>query len=146
MEGKYSHVITTRSVVSPVSTFQPDDHLSRKLIWPLCHWRSLPRRTFQFPRISNNDMTDARNCEVGATFFFFLWHYSPNSGLGLPPWTFLFHFSVLDSRQSVGLRKASTYTQTQENTHTYINTKHRCPGWDSKPRFRRQSERRQCML
>jgi hypothetical protein len=34
---------------------------------------------------------------------FFLWRYSPNLGLGLPPWNSPFHFSFLDLRQSVGL-------------------------------------------
>jgi hypothetical protein len=29
-------------------------------------------------------------------FFFFLWRYSPNLGLGLPPWNSLFHLGLLD--------------------------------------------------
>jgi hypothetical protein len=33
---------------------------------------------------------------------FFLWHHSPNLGLDLPPWNFLFHLGFLDLRQSVG--------------------------------------------
>jgi hypothetical protein len=36
-------------------------------------------------------------------FFFFFWRYSPNLGLGLPPWNSLFHFGLLDPRHSVGL-------------------------------------------
>jgi hypothetical protein len=36
-------------------------------------------------------------------FFLFLWRYSPNLGLGLPPWNSPFHFSLLDLRQTVGL-------------------------------------------
>jgi hypothetical protein len=51
--------------------------------------------------------------------FFFLWRYSPNLGLGLPPWNSLFHFGFLDLRQSddslsgwSARRKASTCTQT----------------------------------
>jgi hypothetical protein len=35
--------------------------------------------------------------------FFFLWRYSPNLGLGLPPWNSPFHFSLLDLRHPVGL-------------------------------------------
>jgi hypothetical protein len=35
--------------------------------------------------------------------FFSLWRYSPNFGLGLPPWNSLFHFCFLDLRHSVGL-------------------------------------------
>jgi hypothetical protein len=35
--------------------------------------------------------------------FFFLWRYSSNLGLGLPPWNSPFHFSFLDLRHSVGL-------------------------------------------
>jgi hypothetical protein len=34
---------------------------------------------------------------------FFFWRYSPNLGLGLPPWNFPFHFGLLDLRYSVGL-------------------------------------------
>jgi hypothetical protein len=34
--------------------------------------------------------------------FSFLWRYSPNLGLGLPPWISPFHFDFLDLRQSVG--------------------------------------------
>jgi hypothetical protein len=33
---------------------------------------------------------------------FFLWRYSPNSGLGLHPWNSPFYFSLLDLRQSAG--------------------------------------------
>jgi hypothetical protein len=76
-------------------------------------------------------------------------HYSPNLGLGLPPWNCPFHFGFLDLRHSVGLlaRVISSsqglclYTNTEKRTHT----KHPCPGWDSNPRSRLPSERRQCM-
>jgi hypothetical protein len=80
--------------------------------------------------------------------FFFLWRYSPNLGLGLPPWNFPFYFGFLDLRQSEGLlgrvisssQGLSTCTQTQKNAHIYTfihtNTKHPCPEWDSNPRFR----------
>jgi hypothetical protein len=53
-----------------------------------------------------------------------------------------FHFDFLDLRQSVGLlgRVISS-----SHTHTYTNTKYPCPGWDSNPRSRLPSERRQSM-
>jgi hypothetical protein len=81
----------------------------------------------------------------------FPWRYSPNFGLGLLPWNPPFHFGFLDLRHSVGLlgRVISSsqglylYTNTEKRTHT--NTKYRCPEWDSNPRSRFSSERRQCM-
>jgi hypothetical protein len=56
--------------------------------------------------------------------FFFLWHYSPISGLGLPPWNFLFHFSLLVLRQSVGLlgrvvNSSTPYTNIEKWTHIH---------------------------
>jgi hypothetical protein len=58
--------------------------------------------------------------------FFFLWHYSPNFGLGLPLWNSPFHFGLLDLKRLLGgwsaRRKASTCTQTQKNAHTHIET------------------------
>jgi hypothetical protein len=38
------------------------------------------------------------------------------------------------------------HRKTHASTHTHINTKHPCPEWDSNPRSRLPSERRQCML
>jgi hypothetical protein len=72
-------------------------------------------------------------------WFFFLWRYSPNLGLGLPPWNSPFHLGFLDLRQSVGLlgQVISSYTHT--------NTKHPCPEWDLNSRSQLPSERRQCM-
>jgi hypothetical protein len=83
--------------------------------------------------------------------FSFLWRYSPNLGLGLPPWNSPFHFGLLDLSHSVGLlcRVISSsqglflYTNTEKRTYT--NTKHPCPEWDSNPRSRLPSERRQYM-
>jgi hypothetical protein len=75
--------------------------------------------------------------------FFFLWLYSPPLGLGLPPWNFPFHFSLLDLGHSVGLlgRVISSsqgfYLLTNTEKRTYTNTKHPCPEWDSNPRSRR---------
>jgi hypothetical protein len=54
------------------------------------------------------------------------WRYSPNLGLGLPPWNSPFHFGFLELRQSVGLlgRVISSsqglylYTNTEKCTHT----------------------------
>jgi hypothetical protein len=59
--------------------------------------------------------------------FFFLWRYSPNLGLGLPPWNSPVHFGFLDLRQSVGLlgRVISSsqglypYTNTEKRTHIH---------------------------
>jgi hypothetical protein len=92
--------------------------------------------------------------DIGKSFlrflpFFFLWRYSPNLGLGLPPWNSQFHFGFLDLRHSVGLlgRVISSsqgfymYKNTEKRTHT--NTKHPCPEWDSNPRSRFPSEWRQ---
>jgi hypothetical protein len=86
--------------------------------------------------------------------FFFHWRYSPNLGLGLPPWKYPFHFGFLDLRYSVGLlgrvisssQGLSTCTQTQKNAHTHRDTKHPCLVWDSNPRSRLPSERRQYIL
>jgi hypothetical protein len=57
---------------------------------------------------------------------FFLWRYSPNLGLVLPPWNSPFHFRYLDLRQSVGLlggwsarRKASLRVHKHRKTHTH---------------------------
>jgi hypothetical protein len=65
-------------------------------------------------------------------FFFFLWRYSPPLGLGLPPWNFPFHFSLLDLGHLVGLlgRVISSlqglYLLTNTEKRTYTNTKHPC--------------------
>jgi hypothetical protein len=81
-------------------------------------------------------------------FFFFLWRYSPNLGLGLPPWNSPFHFGFPDLRHSVGLlgRVISSsqglylYTNTGKSTYTY---KHLTSvPWVG---FEPTSERRQCM-
>jgi hypothetical protein len=88
---------------------------------------------------------------------FFLWRYSPNLCLGLPPWNPPFHFGFLDLRQSVGFlgqvisssQGLYLYTNTEKrarthtHTHTHTHTKHPCPEWNSNPRSRLPSERRQ---
>jgi hypothetical protein len=82
---------------------------------------------------------------------YIFWRYSPNLGLGLPPWNFPFHFGFLYLKQSVWLlgRVISSsqglylYTNTEKRTHT--NTKRPYPGWYSNPRSLPPSERRQCM-
>jgi hypothetical protein len=84
---------------------------------------------------------------------FFLKRYSPNLGLGLPPWNSPFHFGFLDLRHSVGLlgRVISSsqglhlHTNTEKRARTHTHTKHPCPEWDSNPRSRFPSERRQYM-
>jgi hypothetical protein len=68
--------------------------------------------------------------------FFFLWRYSPNSGLGLPPWNSPFHFSLLDVRQSVGLlgrviswsQGLCLYTNTEKHAHTQTSKVHAVSG------------------
>jgi hypothetical protein len=64
-------------------------------------------------------------------YFFPLWRFSPNLGLGLPLWNSLFHFGFLDLRQSVWLsarRKASTCTQTL-NIHALSWVRTHDPGF-----------------
>jgi hypothetical protein len=59
--------------------------------------------------------------------FFFFGRYSPNFGLGLPPWNSPFHFGLLDLRHSLGLlgRVISSsqglylYTNTEKRTYTH---------------------------
>jgi hypothetical protein len=75
--------------------------------------------------------------------FFFLWRYSPNLGHGLPPWNSPFHFGFLDLRQSVAL--LGRVISSLQGLYLYTNTKYPCPEWDSNPRSRLQSERRQCI-
>jgi ABC-type nickel/cobalt efflux system permease component RcnA len=61
---------------------------------------------------------------------FFFWCYSPNLGLGLPPWNSLFHYGLLDLRHSVGLlgRVISSsqdlylYTNTEKRPHRHTHT------------------------
>jgi hypothetical protein len=70
--------------------------------------------------------------------FFFLWRYSPNLGLRLPPWNSTFHFGFLDLRQSVGLlggwsarrkhRKTHIHTQTL-NIHALSGIRNHDPGF-----------------
>jgi hypothetical protein len=82
---------------------------------------------------------------------FFPLALSPNSGPGVPPYNFPFHFSLLDLRQSVGLLgrmislSQGLYLYTNTEKRTYTNTKHPCLQWDSNPRTRLPSERRQYM-
>jgi hypothetical protein len=82
------------------------------------------------------------NFIAGYGIVFFLWRYSPNLGLGLPPWSSPFHFGFLDLRQSVGLlgrvisssqlvhkhRKTHTYTQTL-NIHALSGVRTHDPGF-----------------
>jgi hypothetical protein len=57
--------------------------------------------------------------------FFFLWRYSPNSGLGLPPRNFPFHFSLRDRRQPVGL--LGRVISSSQGLYLYTNTEKRAP-------------------
>jgi hypothetical protein len=64
--------------------------------------------------------------------FFPLWSYSPNLGLGQPPWNSPFHFGLLDLRHSVGLlgqvisssQGLYLYRNTEKRTYTH---KHQTP-------------------
>jgi hypothetical protein len=59
--------------------------------------------------------------------FSFFRRYSPNLGLGLPPWNSPFHFGFLELRQSVGflgrvissLQGLYLYTNTEKRTHKH---------------------------
>jgi hypothetical protein len=85
-------------------------------------------------------------------FFFVPWRYSPNLGLGLPPWNSSFHFGLLDLRHSVGLlvwvnsssQGLYMYTNTEKRTYTDEHWTS-MPEWDSNSRSWLPSERRQCM-
>jgi hypothetical protein len=77
---------------------------------------------------------------VTTIIFFFLWRYSPNLGLGLPPWNSPFHFGFLGLRQSVGLlgrvisSSQGLYLNTRQhkhriNTHTH-HTSMPCVGFE----------------
>jgi hypothetical protein len=74
-------------------------------------------------------------------FSFHLWRYSPNLGLGLPPWNSPFHFGLLDLRYSVGL--LVRVISSSQGPYLYTNTKYLFREWYSNPRSRLQSERRQ---
>jgi hypothetical protein len=76
---------------------------------------------------------------------FFPWRYSPNLGLGLPPWNSPFHLGFLDLSQLVGLlgRVISSsqglylYTNTEERTHTQTLNIHALSGIGTRdPGFR----------
>jgi hypothetical protein len=90
-------------------------------------------------------------CYTDQAIFFFLWRYSPQWGLGLPPWNSPFHLGFLNLRQTVGLlgRVISSsqglylYTNTEKRTHTQILNTHALSG--IRTRSRLPSERRQCM-
>jgi hypothetical protein len=55
--------------------------------------------------------------------FFLLWRYSPNLGLGLPPWNSPFHFGFLDLRQAVGL--FGRVISSSQGLYLYTNTEKR---------------------
>jgi hypothetical protein len=67
--------------------------------------------------------------------FFFLWRYSPNFGLGLPPLNSPFHYGLLDLRHPVGLlgRVISSsqglylYIDIEKRAQTHTNTTHHAP-------------------
>jgi hypothetical protein len=54
---------------------------------------------------------------------YFLWRYSPNLGLGLPPWNSPFHLGFLDLRQSVGL--LGRVISSSQGLYLYTNTEKR---------------------
>jgi hypothetical protein len=67
--------------------------------------------------------TRARNWAVSwNNQFFFLWRYSPNSSLGLPPWNSPFHFSLLDFRHSEGLLGGGGVISSSQGLYLYTKT------------------------
>jgi hypothetical protein len=70
--------------------------------------------------------------------FFFLWRYSLNLGLGLPPWNSPFHFGFLDLSQSIGLlgwvisssQGLYLYKNTEKRTHTKTLNIHALSGFE----------------
>jgi hypothetical protein len=70
------------------------DHILLSQIWD-----------FSFRRLLRLAVTvevfNPASTRVWEPYFFFLWRYSPHLGLGLPPWNFPFHFSLLDLGHSV---------------------------------------------
>jgi hypothetical protein len=80
---------------------------------------------------------------IKGIYFFSPWRYSPNLGLGLPPWNSPFHFGFLDLRQSVGLlgrvisSSQGLYLYTNTNAHTQTLNIHAQDGiWTDDPGFR----------
>jgi hypothetical protein len=91
-----------------------------------------------------------RHWQVTLRIGFFYWHYS----LSGPRPTSMklsvsLRFFFLNRRQSVGLlgwvisSSQGLYLYTNTEKRTYTNTKHPCFEWDSNPRSRLPSERRQ---
>jgi hypothetical protein len=60
-------------------------------------------------------------CTQPAVIFFFLWRYSPNSGVGLPPWNSPFHFSLLHLGQAIVVRPLPVHKHRKTHARTHTN-------------------------
>jgi hypothetical protein len=127
--GPHSYVITdiprtVRPHSHPSLGTRPEGicKLSPRLNWVAC---LLPHRTIR------RAWHSARRWGLASPIYspyisLFFWRYSPNLGLGLPPWISPFRFGLLDLRHSVRLlwrvisssQGISTCIQTQKNEHT----------------------------
>jgi hypothetical protein len=67
--------------------------------------------------------------------------FSRSSTFGGTPWA----GDQLVARPLHVHKHRKTRARTRTHTHTHTNIKHTCPEWDSNPRSRLPSERRQCM-
>jgi hypothetical protein len=94
-------------------------------------------RIQNFPvNFSQELLINSSRCTTSNLDFFSLWRYSPNLGLGLPPWNYPFHFGLLDLRHSVGLLGAMIsssqglylYTNTEKRTYTQTPNIHALSG------------------
>jgi hypothetical protein len=137
-------------VARPVCTHRTTQTQNKRTQTPM-PWVRFEPMIPAFERAKTFHALDRAANVIGLKRHFFPWHYSPNLGLGLPPWNSPFHFGFLDLRQSVELlgRVISSsqglylYTKTEKRIHT--NNKHPCREWDSNSRSLRWSEWRQFM-
>jgi hypothetical protein len=102
------------------------------LCFKVRHWRSGEAKFLAMSRQTEVSVNSLRStlCQIHQNYpihesFFFLWRYSPNLGLDLPPWNSPFHFGFLDLGQSVGLLgrvTSSSHVHKHRKTHTHTQT------------------------
>jgi hypothetical protein len=117
-------------------------------------WVGFEPTILVFERAKTVHSLDSAATVTGVFNIFFSLALQPQFG-PWPSWNSPFNFGFLDLRQSVGLlgRVISSsqglylYANTEKctHTHTHTNTKHPCLEWDSNPRSRLPTERRQFM-
>jgi hypothetical protein len=63
---KQAFKATMLSVYICMSPFELLNQLTdiHAIRWALCHWVQLQFRTFQFPAVSNNEVSDIQICEI----------------------------------------------------------------------------------